>query len=270
MEIKKCSKCGISKELSEYHNFKHSKDGKKSACKLCISEYNKQDLVKIKKRENHKKWISLNPNKNKENKKRHYIKHKSYINQKNRLYGKLYREKNKDILKEENTERYIDFNKKVKIREYKEKNKDRINEQIKNLHIINKEKYAEKRKEYRKSEKALEMKRQNYHKNKDKMKHIIAWRSVLSNTIKRFGTKKENKTIDLLGYSATELKECMEKKFLPGMSWSNWGEWHIDHIKPVSSFSNCEKVSIVCSLDNLQPLWSGDNLSKGKKIIKKD
>jgi len=51
------------------------------------------------------------------------------------------------------------------------------------------------------------------------------------------------------------------------MSWENRGEWHIDHIKPVSSFDKSEKMSVVNSLDNLQPLWAKDNLSKGSKII---
>jgi len=52
-----------------------------------------------------------------------------------------------------------------------------------------------------------------------------------------------------------------------GMSWSNWGEWHLDHIKPVSSFDKSGKICIINSLDNLQPLWAADNLKKSNKII---
>jgi hypothetical protein len=40
------------------------------------------------------------------------------------------------------------------------------------------------------------------------------------------------------------------------MSWENYGEWHIDHIRPLSSFEPDTPVSIVCALDNLQPLWA--------------
>jgi hypothetical protein len=87
---------------------------------------------------------------------------------------------------------------------------------------------------------------------------------LLHNTIKRFGTKKENTTINELGYSAIELRENMIKKFKTGMSWDNWGEWHIDHIKPVSQFNKTEKQSVVNSLENLQPLWAIDNLKKYK------
>jgi len=49
------------------------------------------------------------------------------------------------------------------------------------------------------------------------------------------------------------------------MSWDNYGEWHIDHIKPVSLFDELENVNVVNSLDNLQPLWASENLSKGNK-----
>lgn len=57
----------------------------------------------------------------------------------------------------------------------------------------------------------------------------------------------------------------MESLFEDGMSWDNHGEWHIDHIKPVSLFNPKEKASVVNSLKNLQPLWAHENLSKGNK-----
>jgi len=79
---------------------------------------------------------------------------------------------------------------------------------------------------------------------------------ILRNTIIRLGQTKESHTIDMLRYSALDLKNYLEKFFTPGMSWSNYGEWHIDHIKPVSSFDRETPVSIVCSLQNLQPLWA--------------
>lgn len=103
-----------------------------------------------------------------------------------------------------------------------------------------------------------------YKKNKKRINHIRSWRNVLRNTQIRMGTDKEGRTIDILGYSALELKEHMIKLFTPGMSWDNYGEWHIDHIKPVSSFDKNEDVSIVCALKNLQPLWSTTRKIDGK------
>jgi len=101
-----------------------------------------------------------------------------------------------------------------------------------------------------------------------------AWRSILYSTLKRMNTKKSGHTIEELGYSVDELKQHIESLFTLGMNWDNHGEWHIDHIKPVSSFDKNTDVSIVCALSNLQPLWATTreidsiiyegNLNKGK------
>jgi hypothetical protein len=56
--------------------------------------------------------------------------------------------------------------------------------------------------------------------------------------------------------------------FKNGMTWENYGEWHIDHIRPVSSFDKDDEVSVINSLENLQPLWAYENLSKSKKYNK--
>jgi len=52
------------------------------------------------------------------------------------------------------------------------------------------------------------------------------------------------------------------------MSWNNHGEWHIDHIKPCTSFdlSKLSEQKKCFHYKNLQPLWAKDNLSKGAKI----
>jgi hypothetical protein len=109
--------------------------------------------------------------------------------------------------------------------------------------------------------------RDKYYKYRIDNPHIIAWRSVLYSTLKRLNTKKQSKTIDVLGYSAIQLKEHLESLFLLGMSWENHGEWHIDHKLPVTSFTDDIDISIVCALNNLQPLWAFDNLSKNNKIL---
>ena len=60
----------------------------------------------------------------------------------------------------------------------------------------------------------------------------------------------------MLGFSATELKQHIESLFTEGMSWDNYGEWHIDHIKRVSEFDKNSSPSIVNALSNLRPLWA--------------
>ena len=91
-------------------------------------------------------------------------------------------------------------------------------------------------------------------------------RRLIKRTLKYLGTSKEKNTIELLGYSPINLKENIESKFVNGMSWENYGEWHIDHIKPISSFDKNETPNVINSLDNLQPLWAFENLSKGSKF----
>lgn len=68
-----------------------------------------------------------------------------------------------------------------------------------------------------------------------------------------------------LGYSSEELRSHLESLFSTGMSWENWGEWHIDHIRPVSSFPNGTPLTEINSLSNLRPLWATENLRKSSK-----
>ncbi|AVH85447.1 hypothetical protein Rostov1_00057 [Vibrio phage Rostov-1] len=56
------------------------------------------------------------------------------------------------------------------------------------------------------------------------------------------------------------------------MSWDNWGEWHIDHIKPVAQFKRegITDPKIINALSNLQPLWAEENLKKSDKTLDED
>ena len=58
------------------------------------------------------------------------------------------------------------------------------------------------------------------------------------------------------GYSATDLKNHISSLFTDGMTWGNYGEWHIDHIKRVSEFDKDSNPTIVNALYNLRPLWA--------------
>lgn len=81
--------------------------------------------------------------------------------------------------------------------------------------------------------------------------------------------KKPKSTLDYLGCSISELKQHLESKFQPGMTWENYGKygWHIDHIKPLVAFDLAQEseLYIACNYLNLQPLWAKDNHKKGAK-----
>jgi hypothetical protein len=84
--------------------------------------------------------------------------------------------------------------------------------------------------------------------------------------------KKQNKsksTMDLIGCSIYELLKHIENQFTTGMTWDNYGKWHIDHIKPCASFDLTKKKQqeICFHYTNLQPLWEVDNIRKGDKIL---
>jgi len=90
-------------------------------------------------------------------------------------------------------------------------------------------------------------------------------RSRLSRAVKR--QLKGGSAVKDLGCSIGELRSHLEDKFTEGMSWDNYGKWHIDHIKPLDIFdlTNSEDLKVACHYSNLQPLWATDNLSKGAK-----
>lgn len=83
------------------------------------------------------------------------------------------------------------------------------------------------------------------------------------------GICKSKRTLDLLGCSLDFLRLYLQSKFQPGMSFSNYGKWHIDHIIPCARFdlSNPEEQIKCFNYTNLQPLWQIDNKIKGKRIV---
>lgn len=74
---------------------------------------------------------------------------------------------------------------------------------------------------------------------------------------------------NLVPYTLTDLVVHLERQFLPGMSWENRGDWHIDHIRPLASFEfttpDCPQFREAWALTNLRPLWAKDNLSKNAR-----
>lgn len=95
-------------------------------------------------------------------------------------------------------------------------------------------------------------------------------RSRINNSLRSNGSKNGRKWEGLVGYSTQELKKHLEKQFIPGMTWENYGEWHIDHIIPVSAFNFSKPEDIdfkrCWALKNLRPLWASDNISKNDRL----
>ena len=180
---------------------------------------------------------------------------KDIINQKLRrkMQKKTWREANKD-----------------KAKAYKknwcEVNKEKLKVQKKNWDIINRDKI----KDYKKTNR---VKRNSYENNKKKTDIQYKLKSSLRTRLYQSinGNFKAGSAVRDLGCTVEELKQYLESKFLPGMSWDNWTHdgWHIDHIKPLDSFDLTDRNQLLeaCHYTNLQPLWATDNLVKSNKLI---
>ncbi len=76
---------------------------------------------------------------------------------------------------------------------------------------------------------------------------------------------KSSHTMELIGCPVEDLKSYLQSKFQEGMSWENYGEWHIDHIRPCASFNLTDPAQQkeCFHFSNLQPLWAEENMRKG-------
>lgn len=90
-------------------------------------------------------------------------------------------------------------------------------------------------------------------------------RQRIIKVLKRNGLSKSKKFTELVGMTPLQLMAYLEKMFEDGMTWDNYGTWHLDHIRPCASFDLTDvDQQIACfHYTNLQPLWAKDNLVKG-------
>jgi hypothetical protein len=122
-----------------------------------------------------------------------------------------------------------------------------------------------------------EMKRAYWHRTKEERKEEIlayharievklakAARTRIFNAMKRANVTRRFDLFEVLGCTATELMAHLEKKFAPGMSWDNFGKWHMDHIRAVITFdlTDHEQFKACFHFSNTQPLWAEENNSK--------
>jgi hypothetical protein len=150
-----------------------------------------------------------------------------------------------------------------------EKNKRAENPKMMSLKL--KEFYLsnpEKRKEYRKKYKLRKHQQRKERRNNDPIFNLInRVRCRLWKYLNILSITKRNRTFDIVGCQPEFLKEHLEKQFKEGMTWENRGEWHIDHIIPLSTAKNEEELYKLCHYTNLQPLWAEENLKKSNKIV---
>ena len=124
-----------------------------------------------------------------------------------------------------------------------------------------------------------------YYKNKSKNKNIINqyYKKINDNKINqifnsitkriykvlvRHNVNKKYTYLELLGCNLLQFELYLLDKLTDGMTFHNYGEWEIDHIKPISLFNlhNHNELFECCNFNNLQPLWKIDNILKSNHI----
>jgi hypothetical protein len=159
---------------------------------------------------------------------------------------------------------------------YYQENKDRLKQKSKVHRKSNPNKVKDCNTKYRNNNKNIvnEKKMKYYYENKNNASFKVAnnIRVRLRKALKN--NQKVGSAVKDLGCSVKELKRYLEGMFDLDMSWDNYGlhGWHIDHIRPLSSFdlSNKEELLKACHYTNLQSLWAKDNYKKSDKETQTD
>ena len=241
--MKTCKRCLMEKNITEFGNNKNEKDGKSIYCSNCElirgREYREKNKDKV--NQSAKKWREDNPEKYKET-----------INR--------YIEKNPHMSSKERSKRYrLDD-------DYRKKNSEKRKEYYQN----NIEKEREKRKLYYYSNRDIERKKNDdWREKKLKTDGFFRMKRRLRERIRDYmkGGTIGKKTKEIVGLDYEEFRDYISNKFLDGMTWDNYGEWHLDHIIPLCEAKNFDELLKLNYYTNLQPLWAEDNLKKNRKYV---
>jgi len=202
--------------------FKSSK-----SCIICDME--RQQLSKYKKYQKNYRNQPKNKKREKEYSKKYFQNHINEIKKYRKIHSKEIKEYNKK------------YNKK-----YFETHQEKIKKYQKEYFKI----HHEERKKYKNS----------WQKNRCKtnLKYRLSQNMSIAINCSLRGNKNGRHWEDLVNYSLQDLKKHLEFLFKEGMTWENYGYWHIDHIIPISVFNFSDPSHIdfqrCWSLDNLQPL----------------
>ncbi len=254
-QIKRCTKCSEKKPLDQFSLLRTVKSGRRSRCKSCEAAAGRVYYAK-----NAEKCRTAYRDK--------YAKNPEHFRERSRVWHR------------ENVGRAAQRNK-----NWKAQNAEAVRNYNKKHYAANKELSRERFLRWLENNKPQ---RQDYMRlwrdeNSDKQRlynrrRLESVKTRIENAIRcriwwsiTKGSKGARRTFALLGYTVEHLRAHLERQFLRGMTWENYGEWHIDHIVPLASFSysspDDEDFKAAWALTNLRPMWKVDNMSKGAKRL---
>ena len=150
---------------------------------------------------------------------------------------------------------------KINHKNWSEKNKEHLTEYHKKWRTDNIDKWRKTKRVYEKNRKSID----------PLYKLISNFRTAIYQVLKESNVEKNRHYFDILQYTPEELIIHLESQFKDTMSWDNYGEWHVDHKLPITSFNIEEmgdKEFMKCwALENLQPMWGEENIRKSNKIL---
>lgn len=169
---------------------------------------------------------------------------------------------------------YYEKNKQRKLqqhRQYREKHRERLKASHKVWRDKNRSYIKEKaQRYYDQNREAIIAKAVQYEQRRLKadsqFRFIHSVRTLIRNYVRRGLGIKPCKTETILGCGLLEFRAYLEASFEPSMSWENYGEWHIDHIVPISWATTEDEILRLNHYTNLQPLWAKDNFKKSNLI----
>ena len=145
--------------------------------------------------------------------------------------------------------------------DWQKDNRDRLNDYHKKWRTDNIDKWRQTKRDYERNRKSID----------PLYKLISNFRTAIYQVLKESNVEKNRHYFDILQYTPEELIIHLESQFKDTMSWDNYGEWHVDHKLPITSFNIEEmgdKEFMKCwALENLQPMWGEENIRKSNKIL---
>jgi hypothetical protein len=146
-------------------------------------------------------------------------------------------------------------------KEWSENNRESLNKYHKEYREKNIDRIREVKRTYEKTRKH----------NDPIYKLINNFRTAIYQVLKENNVQKNGHYFEILKYSPEDLIVHLERQFKDGMNWDNYGEWHVDHVLPISRHNiqeiGDEEFMKCWSLNNLQPMWGEENIRKSNKII---
>lgn len=255
IQTKRCTKCGCEKPLEKFSKSARGLMGRRGDCKVCHAAHKAAhrlaNLEKHKAKAREKYW--RDPDAARAWTRSWRLRNLDAAT----AYDRDYKERNRELLRRKDRERIArnrdDRN--AKQRQRRSEDPERYREYVKRWQRENPEKVR-----------ALWRRR------------ISSPRGALTNTVRAavhrgiiHGGKNGKRTFEALGYSVDALMAHLERQFTRGMSWQNYGEWHVDHIRPLASFSfetvDDPGFKDAWALTNLRPLWADENRQKNDRRI---